>query len=356
MKTGFAKHVAGGILGGVLALTGVGCTSAAVRTTYGLDFSRVGRATPNRGDRYYVVQIRETEKGTGAERNSSALARNVQAQLEQRFPEWFSDGADTVPVIVVSRTSPPRTSYGIGSCLSSFVTGLGSLCTLGLIPCRSLVHKMDFQTMLAEEGGGETRASAYDAETLHVSALPGMLDAFWPEKAGWKRIEEKAYPAGFDLDDDNREEALCASIARLIQDLNPEERDAVRNNDEAWYWDAKLGNKRTRRVAIARAAHARDEGGERPILSSLSTHPAIIAQSWNNETRKGTLRCDVSRCEDRNVALEWVRNEYLPQYCRMLGVAISADNPGGAPAADIRIEKFETWDDGIVQIEFRIFN
>lgn len=357
MKAGFAKQVTGCVCAGILAWGGgVGCTGAAVRTTYGLDLAGVGRAAPNRGDRYSIVQIRETEGGTGSERNSPALARNVQARLEQRFPEWFSAGADAVPVIVVSRASPPRTLYGIGACLSTVVTGLGSLFTLGLIPCRSLVHRMDFQTMLAAEGGGETRFAAYGAETLHVSALPGMLDAFWPEGAGWKRIDERAYPAGFELDDEKREEALCASIARLVQMLDAEERDAVRNNDEAWYWDAKLGHKRTRRVAIERATQTRDGGSKMTGLPHLDTHPAIIAQTWETETRKGTLQCDISRCGDGNMAMEWVRNEYLPEYCRMLGVAIAADDPGGAPAADIRIETFETLGDGIVHIEFRVLN
>lgn len=356
MKTRFAKLVAECGSAGMLALWGMGCTSAAVRTTYGLDFKGMGRAAPNHGDRYYVVQIRETDGGTGAARNSLALARSVQARLEQRCPEWFSDDVDTVPVIVVSRASPPHTSFGIGSCLSAVVTGIGSLCTLGLIPTRSLVHKKDFQTILAVEGGGETHSKAYDAETLHVSALPGMLEAFWPEGAGWKRIEERAYPAGFDLDDEKREEALCASIAHLVQTLAPDERDAVRNNDEAWYWDAKLGNKRIRHVDIVRSSQARDGSNGKPVLASIPSHPAIITQTWDNETRSGTLQCDISRCEDRNMAMEWVRNDYLPEYCRMLGVAISADQPGEAPMADIRIEKFEMLDDGSVKIAFRILN
>ncbi len=88
--------------------------------------------------------------------------------------------------------------------------------------------------------------------------------------------------------------------------------------------------------------------------SKADRKPRIVSQSWKTETRRGKIVLDPSRCKDRNAALAWARDEYLPEYCRVLGVAAPADNPTSAPAASVQINSFETLQDGNVQIEFSV--
>ena len=88
------------------------------------------------------------------------------------------------------------------------------------------------------------------------------------------------------------------------------------------------------------------------VLSSEK--PQIVSQSWNVETRRGFLVLDFSGCEDRAAALAWVRDEYLPDYCRTLGVAILADEPNAASMAPISILGLSTLSDNTVQVEFSI--
>lgn len=88
--------------------------------------------------------------------------------------------------------------------------------------------------------------------------------------------------------------------------------------------------------------------------SQADRKPRIVSQSWNAETCRGKIVLDLSGCKDRNAALAWARNEYLPDCSRSLGIAVPADNPASAPTASVQIYSFETLQDGNLQIEFNI--
>lgn len=81
--------------------------------------------------------------------------------------------------------------------------------------------------------------------------------------------------------------------------------------------------------------------------------PRIVQQSWNAETRRGNIVLVVSGCSEEE-AMAWLRDEYLPPYCQMLGVSVSADNPSSNSLAEILIEEVEKLPDGRISVDFFI--
>ena len=334
-------------------LFAAGCLSYAGKATYGGSVSSV-RSQTNPGERYCVVEIREerlSEKDLG---QAPPSVSDVQARLESRIPQWFSSDANAIPIIVRSRSS---TEYAPAHHLPfSWLTAITSLCTLGLLPTYGNVRKIQFETELLGENGTCVSSSTYVGTVWNVAAAEPVLNAFWSQSSGWQRyklVNPKDgtplpdTPIRFDSDNGQKLDAFCASVARAVQKLTPAERKALESNIEAWYVDTKKGNVRNRPIPIQKLPKS-------DAQRAVNGKPRIVSQSWNAETHRGKVVLDLSSCKDRNAALTWARDEYLPEYCRVLGVDVSADNPASAPAASIQIYSFETLPDGNVQIEFVI--
>ncbi len=342
-----------------------GCLSYAGKATYDGGVSGI-HLRSNPGERYCVVEIREERLSENDLGQSPPSASDAQARLESRIPQWFSSDANAVPIIVRSRSSA---EYAPAHHLPfSWLTGITSLCTLGLVPTYGNVRRIQFETELLGENDGCVSSASYAGTVWNVGAVKPVLDAFWSQSSGWRRytfvnptdgtpLPVPNRPIRFDDDNGQKLDAFCASVVQAVQRLTPTERKALESNTEAWYVDAKKGNKRNRVVHIvedtASSAVVSKSGS---VREASNNQPRIVSQSWNAATRLGSLLLDLSGCKDRNAALAWARDEYLPEYCRVLGVAVSADNPASAPPATIRIDRFETLPDGNVQIGFTIVN
>lgn len=337
-----------------------GCFSYAGKATYSESLSSV--PSPNGpADRYFLVEVREERRSENDLGQSPPSSHAAQARLESEVPGWFSSDADAVPIIVLSRSSA---AYAPAHLLPlSWLTGAMSLCTLGLVPSYGNVRRIRFETELLGADGLAIAGPRYSGTVWNVTAAKPVLDAFWSPSSGWRRysfvdpgdgsgLPVPDRPIRFDDDGGRKLDAFCASVARAVQKLTPEEREALRNNDEAWYLDAKRGNRRSRPVSIRKAPASAAAGA--PGAGAANGRPRVVSQSWSAETRRGSLVLDLSGCGDRNAALAWARDEYLPDYCRVLGVAVSADDPVSAPAATVRVLGFSTLGDGAVRIEFLV--
>lgn len=98
-----------------------------------------------------------------------------------------------------------------------------------------------------------------------------------------------------------------------------------------------------------------DASNEKDIMafrSSWST-PRIVDQSWDARTRCGRMTLLVPKGAEEE-AMAWLRDEYLPEYCRLLGVAISADNPVAASHARIDINKLMIVEGEKMVVEFYV--
>lgn len=345
----------------IVSLFVSGCASYAGKATYEGSLSDVpARANPS--DRYCVIEIREERRSDKELGQSPPVVTAVQSRLETSLPGWFSSGEEAVPVIVRSRSSVEYSPVGLLP--GSWLTSVLCLCTLGIVPSYGNLSRMRFETELVAADGPCAPAVSYSATIWYLTAQKPILDAFWSRSAGWRRIAFVQPNDGsplmvpdrvirFDDDDGQKLDAFCASVARAVQKLTSEERESLRNNDEAWYLDAKKGNRRNRPVSIRKGA---EPGAAKEPAGSVASdgRPRIVSQSWSAETRRGSLVLDLSGCGDRNAALAWARDEYLPDYCRVLGVAVSADDPASAPAATVRVLGFSTLEDGSVRIEFLV--
>jgi len=346
----------------IVPLFASGCVSYAGKAIYEGSLSNVP-ARSNPGDRYCVIEIREERRSDNDLGQSPPVVATVQSRLETHLPGWFSSGAEAVPLIVRSRSSVEYSPAGLLP--GSWLTSVLCICTLGIVPSYGNLSRIRFETELAATDGPRSPAVSYSATIWYLTAQKPILDAFWSRSAGWRRIAFVQPNNGspvlvpdrvirFDDDDGQKLDAFCASVARAVQRLTPEEREALRNNDEAWYLDAKQGNKRNRPVSIRRAPESAASGAPDAGSSTTDERPRIVSQSWSAETRQGSIVLDLSGLEDRNAALAWARDEYLPDYCRVLGIAVSADDPASAPASTIRVLGFSTLENGTVRIEFAV--
>lgn len=81
--------------------------------------------------------------------------------------------------------------------------------------------------------------------------------------------------------------------------------------------------------------------------------PRIVRQSWNAETQRGNIVLMVSGHGEEE-AMAWLREEYLPSCCQLLGVSVPADNPASTPPAEILMEIVDELPDGRISVDFLI--
>lgn len=331
------------LLSGLLVSTG--CVTR--WRTNNLLVSEVAQA-PNRGDRYVIVHMRDADASVCPE--AQELASKAMRKLSVEAPEWFADDPESIPVVAAYRMLPERETYG-GPTMA--LSGNLWALTLGSFP---LFWEHRFRTIETFLFVKETPVgvNTFEWESKILSGNFVSMGVMCPKSGGWEDIPlgssrtlspPSKYGGSLDL--------ICASLVRSIQRLTPTEREWLRNNEEAWYFDAKLGNKRNRPVSIVRNPEKPTEvpsGGL--VREAPKNRPRIVSQSWEYETRRGELSFDLSGCEDRDAALAWVRDEYLPDYCRTLGVAVSADDPASASPPTIRIDGFTSLPGGTVRVEF----
>lgn len=318
----------------ICSLACAGCVAVST-ARFGMSAKDV-KHLANSGDRYCIVEIREDRLAAKDHGQAPPPAGEVQARLELKFPEWFSSGLDAIPVIAQSRTSAVTTISPHHPLL--VLNGMVGLCTLGIVPYVFEITDMDFATCLCTEGDNRTSPISYGAKTYIVAGNPlTMNKVTFPASGNWRIISPEEGKPRFDQVEERKLDAFCASVALAVQRLTPEERQALRENNEAWWLDAKMGNRRNRPVSVVKAAPA----PEMPTpMAANEGKPRIISQSWDSRTRRGEIMLDLSNV-DREAAVAWIRDEYLPEYCMTLGVAVSADNPASTPSANVRIDEIE---------------
>lgn len=307
------------------------------------------RPTANEGDKYCVIEIREDRMASKDHGQGPPAAGKVQSNLEAVFPQWFSSGLNAIPVVVESRTSAPSTTDA--HYLPYVLNGMIGVCTLGLVPFIFEENEIVFSTCLCARGDSRTPQAKYRGTTHIWAGNPLTLNMVFPKSRGWKPIEPSDPKPRFDQNEDRWLDAFCASVALAVQKLTDEERTALRENNEAWWLDAKLGNKRNRPVSIVRAEPPPNVAV--PALPEAS-RPQILSQNWNSGTRTGNVVFRVAGQSTQEETMAWLKDEYLPEYCRTLGVVVSADNPGTTPAADIRVKGVDTLPDGTFRLSFSL--
>ena len=353
-----ALHLAFAILVVVTHLLFTGCIAAFETTRFDLSAGNVPSAV-NGGDRYCVIRIDEERLATADMGQSPPSVEEAQSRLAAQYPRWFSSGEDSVPVVVKFQSSAFRNVDGGESLVSALWYPI-HFCTLGLVPFSFPSSKVDFGTSLSCGPEKATEPVRYTA-TAKIAGGQKLTtnDATFPASRGWRRIDTKNLNGGvlsrarFDVNKDGLLDAFCASVALAVQGLTSEERQALRENNEAWWLDAKMGNKRNCPVTIVKTAPA--PAMPAPVAAN-NGKPRIISQDWDSKTRDGTI---VFRLEDRTArddAMKWLRSEYLPEYCRTLGVVVSADDPTGISEADIRFDGIEELPDESVRLKFHIGN
>lgn len=328
-----------------------GCIAVS-KVTYGRTLADVP-VLANDGDKYCVIEIRDHSDEKRNIGQSAPPADRVMSRLAMRRPAWFSTGSDAVPVIVESLSSAPYVSRGAG--WASVLSAPLFIFSLGGIPGMAMPTRIDYDIALEMPSNKRSKTVPFHAVVWGVMGWKPVVESIWAQCDGWKpyMVQDKAWmePAvDFDGDGERKLDAFCAAIALAVQNLTPEEREAVRNNEEAWYLDAKLGNKRNRPVVV----RPNPPGSSSDTLATEDRRPRIVSQSWDTSTRRGSLVLDLSGGEDRNAALAWARDAYLPEYCRTLGAAVSADDPSSAPPAQIRIRRTRILPDGTARIEFSV--
>lgn len=344
------------IIAAVCAAVATGCVGIS-SVKYNVSIPDVPNQT-NNGDMYCVIQIREDRVSFSKEDfgQSPESPKTVQARLEKAFPNWFTSSPSAVPIIVESRTSMLKVSEtGWG-----FFSFLVSLCTLGIVPSHGIFNEMDFSTRLLVGNGGMPSGVNYHGTINGVVGNPITVnETTFPKSRGWKTYAKLGEarrlfnPTRFDQDRKLKLDAFCASLALAVQKLTPEERRALRENNEAWWLDAKLGNKRNRPVEVVSGGRAADLEPSAPELGRAARH-RIVSQSWDAAARKGIVVAALATNAGRDELVSWIRDEYLPDYCQTLGLAVSADDPASASPATIRIDRVAPLSDGTVRLEFRI--
>lgn len=340
----------------IILCSGVVALASGCATIDKVTFDRTLVEVPkikNSGDKYCVVAIQDTTDETRNVGQSPPAAEHIMFRLGTECPEWFSQGENAIPVIIESRSSRIYTPDSW-----SFLSFLVSAISFGAIPGMSFSSRIDYSIALKQSSEMSMNPVLCHATVWRVVGWKPVIDSIWTRRDGWQPVivdqgttwNQVESGVNFDRNRKQKLDAFCASIALAVQKLTPEEREALRENEEAWYLDAKLGNKRKRPVSIRQGPRPHPPGD--PMVRS--GRPRIVSQSWNADSRRGVLTLDLSGCEDREAALAWARQEYVPDWCRTLGLVVDADNPGSAPEADILYLPPGERKDGTVMIEFEI--
>lgn len=308
------------------------------------DFAEVS----NPSDRYVVVQMRDIDDPNPPE--AERLAAKAMRKLSTGAPAWFADTPDSIPVVVGYRMLMERETYGVAMPLSGILWAL----TLGTFP-HFWEHKVrEVQTFLLVRGT-PVGSNSFEWKSKILSGNFVTMGILCPRSEGWENVPlSSSRTLAPPTRSDGTLDLMCASIVRSVQRLTPTEREWLRNNDEAWYLDAKKGNRRNRPVAIVEnreSARPIPTGGL--VREAPKNRPRIVSRSWSAETRRGALVLDLSECGDRDAALAWARDECLPDYCRALGIAVSADDPSSTPGAIYR-SLGESFENGVLTVEFEV--
>ncbi|MBR1836472.1 MAG: hypothetical protein IJ783_04225 [Kiritimatiellae bacterium] len=344
--------LAGTFLGAQLFLSG--CVAAFETARFSVAPGDVP-SVANTGDKYFVVRIDEQRIASADMGQSPPGVETVRKTLEERHGDWFSSGPDAIPVMVKYRTSISKGMNAFEN-ISLVLWYPVHFCSLGLVPIVFPASKMDFETSLKTGPETATHPFAYRG----TSKLAGgnkltATEALFPESRGWHRYAPKERGVviartRFDIDERAKLDAFCASVALAVQRLTPEERKALRENNEAWWLDAKLGNKRNRPIAVVK-----ESAPDTPVAPDRrSGRPRIISQEWDSASRSGKVCFAVDSDTEMKTATAWLTDEYLPEYCRTLGIVVSADDPASAPPPAIRVGKPAKMPDATYVIRFSV--
>ena len=312
-----------------------GCVSAFETVRFSVSPDDVPNVT-NKDDKYFVVRIDEQRIASADMGQTPPNLETVREMLHVRHADWFSAEPDAVPVVVKCRTSISKGMNAFEN-ISLALWYPIHLCSLGLVPIVIPAAKMDFETSFKTGPEATTEPFVYRG----TSKLAGgnkltANESLFPESRGWHRYDPKerggvVARTRFDIDERAKCDAFCASVALAAQRLTPEERKALRENNEAWWLDAKLGNKRNRPVTVVK-----NEAPAEPSMPQMRTkHPVILSQEWNAGTRVGKIEFVIDSGLELEAAMEWLTGEYLPEYCRTLGAVVSADDPSSTSSAVI---------------------
>lgn len=347
-----AKSICCGAIPALAALAALLATGCVAVQTAKFDVS--GSEIPaicNDGDRYCVIKIDEERQSKNERGQSPPPVAKVQTRLAATQPQWFSSKPDAIPIVVKFESSAVRPGVVIG--IGVFLQQVVGLCSLGIIPYTFDQERMDFLTSVSFGDGQAAHSQKYAGTTKIVAGNPlTMNEATFSRSRGWKPIKPTDPKPRFDMNEARWLDAFCASVVLAVQQLSPEERKAVRENNEAWWLDARLGNKRNRPVSIVHAKPASPEPSAPAILEPA--HPRILSQNWDSKTRTGSVVFKLSGNATKDEAVAWLKDEYLPEYCQTLGVVASADSPSGTPAADIRINGIESSADDSFSLTFSL--
>lgn len=306
-------------------------------------------------------------------------------ELNRLFPSVFADTPDAVPIVVrqivrsgtlaePDRMSPFNGVAALNRNLSRkdrsemsqegffqgtvAVNGIVSGLTLFLIPLYggpyASRYDVDVMTGYDRYDGAVSYAARAGQWVVNELWLP-----FLRESDGWVhgqsdpqgqggRINLSRIAEAPDATSAAKQTALCSAILKSLAAMSPDARAALRRNPIALLLDKEKGNDRAfRLVQVSAGAGERTERTD-----ALPNRPAILGQSYDAATRKGSIRFDVSKCDDPDKALAWVRDSYVPLVASGHGVAIDASAPGSPPSGRFAITGLRQKSADVYQLDF----
>lgn len=300
----------------------------------------------NYGKRYCVIKV-VSEDITLSEEQSKEIAKEAMSILKRNASNWFADDENSVPIIVSHHSKPaPTPDSGILDIFSAMFISVPTFLTIPTVfdDC-IMLHKIS----IIGNGGYYLKQLDYEWK-LKSSEVNFISKSFFSsEFTDYKpKIHEMLSSDYADI------RRICGPIIYAVQSLTPMERKLVEQNDEAWYLDAKYGNKRNNRINIKENENTEDSiillgTSEKKYSSSL-----VKAQALDFNTMKGYVTVLLSDFTDIETAQKWIHNTYLPEYCEMFGIVTSGEHSNNSNKSKIKILELKVGEDNTFRIDFEL--
>lgn len=301
--------------------------------------------TENYGKKYCVIKIVSRNK-TLSEAESKYIAKEAMSVLKRDAPNWFSDDENSVPIIISHYSKGYKDTFPFPVVLQTAFLSLPTLFTIPSHLKEIYLHEIS----IIGKGNSSLKQLDYEWRWDVVTVNP-VSGIFYGDK--WKNEQPKSHYLSTNYIDIRR---ICGPIVYAVQSLTPTERRLIEQNDEAWYLDAKYGNKRNKKILIKEDDNS--EGSITLLGASAKKYSSssVKAQAWDYNTMKGYVVVSLSDFPDVETAQQWIHNIYLPEYCALLGIATTGERLSDSDNPIIMILDINVDEDNTFRVDFELVN
>lgn len=296
----------------------------------------------NYGKGYCIIKVVSGNYSL-TEEQSKFVANEAMTILKRKVPNWFTDDENSVPIIVSHEYNTQKeTLYPV-----LWITWI-SLPTLFTIPTHLedvYLHKIS----IIGKGGSRLKQLDYEWKLKGTVCNP-VSACFYSDE--WENkvpsLHNSLSPNYIDI------KRICGPIAYAVQSLTPMERRLVENNDEAWYLDAKYGNKRSKTISIKEDKDTNDGTTLGVDISKKYSSSFVNTQEWDYNTNDGYVIVSLPDFTDVEAAQQWIINDYLPEYCSLLGVATTGERQSNSGKPKIKVLDIKIGENDTLRVDFRL--